>query len=387
MLEATCPFCYPKDGDSVILETSNARAICDARPVAIGHTLIVPKNHLPSALDLNPFDRAHLDILQQETAHRLKRAKAEVGIYEHGRSRLCRFHDNPVGFSHAHLHVLPLSFDFTLQAHFRSVFAIAPSVDDLQDTARYLYQEQGVRPIKQWAVGLGDVPRHFVRSEFQKSLAARGITWLPLDLTPDDFDDAVDATTAIFQAPTAKNQSLNLVYGLERRLGFLRILVDAGWQVIDLDLVFKFAKWWEGEAPSTVTFVPNLQDANRDELVVTLDQAGKPAIVHDGKNLSEPLKDLLTDDSPNQVAIGMERAVTLIQPSLERGPTILFSQHGIPLNQRLSSRRFFLDVTQSDSLDGPTWEDFRLNSSELTVEQIAEIVAESSKLSVTPGAG
>src|SRR3989442_1116809 len=100
-----CPFCKPSDEDIVVLESPYARAICDARPAIVGHTLVCSKAHVASAFDLTEPAYSHLRVMQQEISRRMYECFGEVGVYEHGRSMLCRFHIVNPGHIHAHVHI------------------------------------------------------------------------------------------------------------------------------------------------------------------------------------------------------------------------------------------------------------------------------------------
>lgn len=48
-----CPFCNVKVKDSVWLETEDFRVIYNIAPVVSGHSLVIPKKHITSLLDLD----------------------------------------------------------------------------------------------------------------------------------------------------------------------------------------------------------------------------------------------------------------------------------------------------------------------------------------------
>lgn len=53
-----CPFCNPKIKDCVFLESSGFLAIYNIAPVLPGHSLIIPRDHITSFIDLNQQQRA-----------------------------------------------------------------------------------------------------------------------------------------------------------------------------------------------------------------------------------------------------------------------------------------------------------------------------------------
>jgi bis(5'-adenosyl)-triphosphatase len=58
-----CPFCRPKIMECVFLESVNFLAIYNIAPVLPGHSLIIPRSHIKSFIELNPELRAEfLDV-------------------------------------------------------------------------------------------------------------------------------------------------------------------------------------------------------------------------------------------------------------------------------------------------------------------------------------
>jgi diadenosine tetraphosphate (Ap4A) HIT family hydrolase len=207
-----CPFCYPSLEDTVLLETDEAKVICDAKPAVVGHVLIVSREHSPSAFDLSSSARAHLRLAQQEIGRRTRNRFGEVGIYEHGRSMLCRFQPGSQGHFHAHLHAVPISFDLIARSQYESSWTGSLLPKSLAADDRYLYQEIGDFPQETWATGRLPVVRHFVRSELQNVLTERGLKSIPLSAPPDDHDDAIDQTAALLSPSDSRcKQGLVLI--------------------------------------------------------------------------------------------------------------------------------------------------------------------------------
>jgi diadenosine tetraphosphate (Ap4A) HIT family hydrolase len=67
----TCPFC-PVSPDRIILANEHAVAFRDGYPVAEGHTLVVPRQHVASVFDLGPADQAALWQLVGQAREQLK---------------------------------------------------------------------------------------------------------------------------------------------------------------------------------------------------------------------------------------------------------------------------------------------------------------------------
>jgi histidine triad (HIT) family protein len=103
-MAATCAFCAIIRGEEkavIILETERLLAFLDHRPLFLGHTLLVPKQHLVLLSDL-PADQVPEFF---GTAQRLERA-VEDGLGADGSMMLI---NNVVSQSvpHLHLHVIP----------------------------------------------------------------------------------------------------------------------------------------------------------------------------------------------------------------------------------------------------------------------------------------
>ncbi len=98
-----CPFCDrlaagPLDGGN-----DRAAAFPDAFPVSRGHTLVVPRRHVPDYFDLAEAEQAALWRLVAEVKSRLDREQAPAG-YNVG------VNVGPAGGQtvwHAHVHVIP----------------------------------------------------------------------------------------------------------------------------------------------------------------------------------------------------------------------------------------------------------------------------------------
>jgi diadenosine tetraphosphate (Ap4A) HIT family hydrolase len=180
-VDQNCPFCSPKFEDVIVLENSVARALVDARPILVGHTIVASREHKPSALDLDALSYAGLRLLQEEISFRIHRATGEVGVYEHGRSALCRPFASDRGHVHAHLHVFPAAFDLLRQVHCKILPVYRPLAEDLSDDRRYLYQEIGSIPRPEWGVPSRDPSRHVVRSVAEAALLQNGRSWVAMD--------------------------------------------------------------------------------------------------------------------------------------------------------------------------------------------------------------
>jgi diadenosine tetraphosphate (Ap4A) HIT family hydrolase len=74
-----CPFCE-FDPNRVVASTDQAIALPDGFPVAPGHTLVVPRRHVPSLFDLSPDERASVGRLVAEIRDDLQREFSPDGF-------------------------------------------------------------------------------------------------------------------------------------------------------------------------------------------------------------------------------------------------------------------------------------------------------------------
>ncbi|RKG88094.1 hypothetical protein D7V97_42845 [Corallococcus sp. CA053C] len=198
-----CPFCRIAGHERLLFTTPGARVLCDARPALVGHVLVVSEAHVPSAEDLDGLDYLRFRLAQQEVAARLHAVFGEVGVYEHGRSAICRFHCADRGDTHAHAHVVPISCDLVERTGFITRLERRPPAEQLVETDRYVYQEAGATPASTWGFGGGNVRRHFVRSELHRVLEERGARWVPLDAPPSEHRETNEESVRLLGAPAA----------------------------------------------------------------------------------------------------------------------------------------------------------------------------------------
>jgi len=97
-----CPFCNP-ESTRITAENPSARAIRDAYPVTPGHTLIIPRRHIPTWFDATDQEQRDMMALVAEVKARLDAEHAPDG-YNIGVN---------IGESagqtvmHLHIHVIP----------------------------------------------------------------------------------------------------------------------------------------------------------------------------------------------------------------------------------------------------------------------------------------
>ncbi len=244
----------------MVLESPYTRAICDMRPAMVGHTLVCSKAHVASAFDLTEPSYSHLRVMQQEISRRIHEAFNEVGVYEHGRSALCRFHTVNPGHIHTHLHILPVSFDLIERSGYEHKWN-GPPEHSIKAEDRYLYQEIGNLPLETWAVGELPVRRHFVRAELEAVLSRGGRPWIPLTASPDDHDDAVEETVSLISKYDVLEKPHNVIALLGSGWAEKNKIANAlgkstGFVVIDVDLICRFWAWLSlnaKQAPSSLS--------------------------------------------------------------------------------------------------------------------------------------
>lgn len=56
----TCPFCEIEDKSRIIYENDGWIGLMDGFPVTEGHTLLIPKRHVPTIMELNHHEKLSL---------------------------------------------------------------------------------------------------------------------------------------------------------------------------------------------------------------------------------------------------------------------------------------------------------------------------------------
>ncbi|MDQ1405963.1 MAG: hypothetical protein QOG55_1592 [Acidobacteriaceae bacterium] len=158
--------------DEPIFESRNFVVIPSLGSLVEGWVLLVPKQHFISMGALSTSLGAELCQLKIQVVKLLSRKYGEMCAFEHGPS--AANHEIGCGVDHAHLHILPLSFDLVQAAQ---VFMPSESrwtnatLETCQDAFKsgkdYLYIEQ--------PVGTGRIATHsqFGGQIFRKAIAAQ----------------------------------------------------------------------------------------------------------------------------------------------------------------------------------------------------------------------
>jgi bis(5'-adenosyl)-triphosphatase len=98
-----CPFCQEKIKDSVFAESNHFYAIYNIAPIVPGHSLIIPKTHIPSLLTLSVNELSEMMIFAKEVTQILLKAFNSDSFN-------WSVQDNDAAgqtVSHLHLHIVP----------------------------------------------------------------------------------------------------------------------------------------------------------------------------------------------------------------------------------------------------------------------------------------
>ncbi len=102
-LEAKCPFCDPEIEESTFAESEHFRAVYNISPILPGHSLIVPKWHVQSLLELSDKELGEMMVFSRQAVKVLLtafRARAFDWTIQEGA-------EAGQTVPHLHLHLLP----------------------------------------------------------------------------------------------------------------------------------------------------------------------------------------------------------------------------------------------------------------------------------------
>ena len=86
----------------------------DIHPIRIGHTLIIPKTHYETILDIPADELAHFIIITQQLAGQVKRAMNAVGLRIGNNNYAAAGQIVP----HLHFHIIPVTADLPINLKF-----------------------------------------------------------------------------------------------------------------------------------------------------------------------------------------------------------------------------------------------------------------------------
>lgn len=155
-----------------LYQTSNFCVLPSLGSLVAGWLLIVPKRHFICMGALSPGLRQELDDLKRRVGAVVRRRYGQVCVFEHGPSR--PNHSIGCSVDHAHLHLVPITFDLVDAARSHMPVDAAWGAATLDDCcvayakgSDYLYIEQPM------GSGLIAVHSNFGSQVFRKAIAAR----------------------------------------------------------------------------------------------------------------------------------------------------------------------------------------------------------------------
>jgi histidine triad (HIT) family protein len=101
---AKCVFCdivHRRVSSHVVYDDGNAMAFLDARPLFPGHTLLVPRDHIETLIDLPPALVAPLFETARRLAHAVETAMNAEGTFVAINNRVSQ------SVPHLHIHIVP----------------------------------------------------------------------------------------------------------------------------------------------------------------------------------------------------------------------------------------------------------------------------------------
>lgn len=106
-----------------IAENDKFYAFLDINPVALGHTLVVPKQEVDYIFDLSDEDLAAMNVFAKKVAHAIKIAMPcrKIGVTVIG-----------LEVPHAHIHLVPMNSEADMNFHKPK---LTPSQDELAQIA------------------------------------------------------------------------------------------------------------------------------------------------------------------------------------------------------------------------------------------------------------
>ena len=105
-MKSPCPFCNGNIDHATFLESIRFRAIYNIAPILAGHSLVIPKRHVQSVMDLSEDELAEMFIFCRRVSSLLQRA------YGHKAFDWTLQDGEPAGqtVQHLHIHVIPRQY-------------------------------------------------------------------------------------------------------------------------------------------------------------------------------------------------------------------------------------------------------------------------------------
>ena len=139
--DPTCTFCRVVGGAlpaHVVLDEPHAVAFLDHRPLFPGHTLVVPRDHVPTLPDLAPEELGPYFRVVQRVAAALPPAVGAVGTFVAENNVVSQ------SVSHLHVHVVPRRPNDGLRGFFwpRHRYESEEEMTAVAETLRHHLQDQ-----------------------------------------------------------------------------------------------------------------------------------------------------------------------------------------------------------------------------------------------------
>jgi len=112
-----CVFCKIVAGEQdaqIVYQDDWVMGFLDIHPIRIGHTLIIPKTHYETILDIPADELAHFIIITQQLAGQVKRAMNAVGLRIGNNNYAAAGQIVP----HLHFHIIPVTADLPINLKF-----------------------------------------------------------------------------------------------------------------------------------------------------------------------------------------------------------------------------------------------------------------------------
>jgi len=130
-----CIFCKIVSGEQdaqIVYEDDLVMGFLDIHPIRIGHTLIIPKTHYETILDIPADELAHLIVITQQLAGQVKRATNAIGL------RIGNNNSSAAGqiVPHLHFHIIPVTADFPINLKFERWNLSTPKLEEIAEKIR-----------------------------------------------------------------------------------------------------------------------------------------------------------------------------------------------------------------------------------------------------------
>jgi histidine triad (HIT) family protein len=132
----SCTFCKIVRGEapaSCVYEDEKVMAFLSARPINVGHTLVVPKRHYENVFEISEEEVAHLSKVVKKVAYAVEKAVSAEGI------RIVQNNGEAAGqvIFHLHVHIIPMYAELS-SLHNREIREASVLEGDAKRIRRFL---------------------------------------------------------------------------------------------------------------------------------------------------------------------------------------------------------------------------------------------------------